>query len=229
MLPEITIGPLTVPTYGKFLIAGGLAFLVIIAIRAKRAGLPATDLYRYTVPLWAIALIGGAAWHALVYQPGEITLQSVLNGQSIIGSIAALVLGAPIAGRVLRIPWLRYTDVIAPGLAAMQAIVKVACFLVGCCYGTACSLPWAIEGRHPVQLYEAGAITFIAGVLWLPWLQRSMGRVTGAYLALYGLERFLAEFIRADSLYSVAGLTPSQILAAVVGCFGGWLLARKRT
>ena len=61
------------------------------------------------------------------------------------------------------------------------------------------------------------------------------GTIGGIYLILYGVMRFLLEFMRGDHTDSIYGLTPSQFIAAVIAIPGGIIvfltartLGRKR-
>ncbi|HLZ73707.1 prolipoprotein diacylglyceryl transferase family protein [Phenylobacterium sp.] len=71
-------------------------------------------------------------------------------------------------------------------------------------YGTRTRLPWAVDlgdgvGRHPVELYESGAMAlFLAAYLWglkvrAPWAMR---RGFYAMCLWYGVQRFAWEFLK---------------------------------
>ena len=54
---------------------------------------------------------------------------------------------------------------LAPSAALGHMFGRLGCFMNGCCYGKACSLPWAVHfpfdhethglGVHPTQIYES--------------------------------------------------------------------------
>ncbi len=141
------------------------------------------------------------------------------------GRIANFV-NAELWGRPTGLPW----GVIFPGEAAQD------------CPGTVPGLC----ARHPSQLYEAGLEGLLLGlVLWLLVRRGALkrpGRVTGIFLAGYGLARFAVEFVRqADQQfitpdnplgYAVhvggAGLSMGQILSLPMIFAGLWLLGRSR-
>jgi phosphatidylglycerol:prolipoprotein diacylglycerol transferase len=81
---------------------------------------------------------------------------------------------------------------------------------------------------HPTPIYETIAVGLIAWWLWRNRDQFRPGILFAWYLVLYGLERFLIEFIRRNSEV-VAGLTAPQleslglIVAGVV-----WILVVRR-
>ena len=56
------------------------------------------------------------------------------------------------------------------------------------------------------------------------------GTIGGIYLILYGVMRFLIEFMRGDHSDSILGLTPSQFIAVAIAIPGGiivYLTARS--
>jgi len=62
----------------------------------------------------------------------------------------------------------RTGDLFAVPLAVGIAIGRIGCFLAGPLDDTSgiqTSLPWAIDSRHPVQLYEIVAMTVLAFAL----------------------------------------------------------------
>jgi phosphatidylglycerol:prolipoprotein diacylglycerol transferase len=115
-----------------------------------------------------------------------------------------------------------------------HALGRVGCVAAGGCYGTACSLPWAVtysnefahtyvgvplhQPMHPTQLYEAATefITFL-GLMWLLKRKKFDGQIILAYLMVYSCVRFILEFFRGDSNGTAFGgwLTTSQLISAI--------------
>ncbi|HTM46300.1 MAG TPA: prolipoprotein diacylglyceryl transferase [Polyangiaceae bacterium] len=114
---------------------------------------------------------------------------------------------------------------------------RLGCFLAGCCFGKPTQLPWGIafpgfspasEAQvsagllaqkhlpslpvHPTQLYEAVSAFAISaiGVLFVQGRKRYDGAVFAAFLAMYGVIRFLLEFLRDDERGGFWGLSTSQ-------------------
>ncbi|MBC7677045.1 MAG: prolipoprotein diacylglyceryl transferase, partial [Rhodoferax sp.] len=101
--------------------------------------------------------------------------------------------------------------------------------------------------RHPSQLYEAVLEGVMLGALlfWLVyrrgWLAYS-GRTTGAFIAGYGVARFIVEFVRQPDAQFVTdgnplglawqaggyGLTMGQLLSVPMVVIGLWFIARAR-
>ncbi|HSM36644.1 MAG TPA: prolipoprotein diacylglyceryl transferase [Longimicrobiales bacterium] len=85
----------------------------------------------------------------------------------------------------------------------------------------------AVLAVHPTQLYEvAGGLAMFA-ILWqLSKRALRPGQLFGAFLVLYGIERFAVEFVRAKGDRFVFGLTTSQIASFAALAVGVWLWTR---
>lgn len=85
----------------------------------------------------------------------------------------------------------------------------------------------ALLAVHPTQLYEIAAALLIFAVLWkVSRPSLAPGRLFGLYLALYGAERFLIEFLRAKDDHLLLGLTTSQGVSLVLIGVAAWLWVR---
>ena len=144
-------------------------------------------------------------------------------------------------------------DVLGPAMALAHAFGRIGCFMQGCCFGKPApnGFPLAVQFPHespaayrypslltdgsapvyPVQLFEsAGNILMCVVLLLLLFRRKYAGMIGGVYLILYGVMRFLLEFMRGDHTDSILGLTPSQFIAVAVAIPGGvivCLAARK--
>jgi len=82
---------------------------------------------------------------------------------------------------------------------------------------------------HPTEIYET--ITMLV-VFWWLWRQRDhplgSGWLTGWYLVLGGLERFLVEFLRAKDDRLLGPFTLAQATSAGLVLVGAYLLNRWR-
>ena len=126
-----------------------------------------------------------------------------------------------------------WADFVAPGLALAQAIGRWGNFFNQEVYGKPSTLPWAItidpqyrlpeysmfSTYHPLFLYECiwnlmnmGLLLYL-GKRLVNWLKN--GDLFLIYLMVYGVGRFMLEFVRLDSS-QVAGINANQTLMAVV-------------
>ena len=189
------------------------------------------------VAAWGfIGAIAGAKISQMVAQgwPFRIPFWAVADpesgGRALLGGIVAGWIGVEVAKWRLGIK--RSTgDLFALALPAGEAIGRIGCFYNGCCYGVECQLPWAVYQhgalRHPAQLYSSAValLTFLALLtVELRGGLRREGDLFRLYLILFGISRFLLEFVRwRESL--VLGLSPMQWLCLdliVLGTAGLW-------
>ena len=135
-------------------------------------------------------------------------------------------------------------DVLGPAMALAHAFGRIGCFMQGCCFGkpapngfllavtfpkgalAAARYPSILtDGSvpvYPVQLFESAGNILMCGVLLLLLVRRKYaGMIGGVYLILYGVMRFLLEFMRGDHTDSILGLTPSQFIAVAVAIPAG--------
>ncbi len=144
-------------------------------------------------------------------------------------------------------------DILGPAMALAHAFGRVSCFMQGCCFGKPApqGFPFAVrfppgsgaaarypsllssgsEPVYPVQLFEsAGNVLMCIILLLLLRKRKYAGTIGGVYLILYGVMRFLIEFMRGDHTDSILGLTPSQFIAVAIAIPGGiivYLTARN--
>jgi phosphatidylglycerol---prolipoprotein diacylglyceryl transferase len=76
----------------------------------------------------------------------------------------------------------------------------------------------AVVPVHPTQLYEIGLAMIMFAILWRLGASRGLrtGQLFAIYLGLYGLERFVIEFVRAKSDRFVFGLSTAQIMSLLL-------------
>jgi phosphatidylglycerol:prolipoprotein diacylglycerol transferase len=251
MLPKlIQIGSFYVPTYGVLVAVAFLTALSIAGKLGRDQGLNRDAIMNLGI-YCALAGIVGAKVFMIVLDPyyrnnpAQVFTLSTLQSAGIWygGFIAALVF-AFVYMRKHHLPFLKTSDVFAPGLAIGHAIGRIGCFAAGCCYGRRTHVPWAViftnpdaNGAplgvplHPTQLYEAGLETLICIVLYqLAKRQHRDGSIIALYLILSGIARFFVEFVRAhDEANPLGGaLTLEQWISIAICLVGLVMLMRKR-
>jgi phosphatidylglycerol:prolipoprotein diacylglycerol transferase len=161
------------------------------------------------------------------------------SGGVILGGIIAAAIVAVIYFRKYKLNAWKICDIAAPSIALGQAIGRIGCFLVGCCYGGTCSAGWAITftdpvahqhtgvplhvGLHPVQLYNSFSNFTIFLLLTFLFTKRKFtGQIFLFYMLFYSVSRFTTEFFRGDiSRISIGGpLSDAQYIAVA-----GFLIA----
>lgn len=133
-------------------------------------------------------------------------------------------------------PW-KLADIVSPFIAIGYSITRIGCFLEGCCYGKASSLPWALRCsvndsllRHPTQLYSLAGSLIIFLVLWLLRNHKQFpGFLFLLYIGLYSIVRFIVEIYR-ESPIVFPWLSFTQLICIISAFFAFgliWLMQLK--
>ncbi len=192
-------------------------------------------------------LIGGRIGSILFYQPGYY-LHDPLSafavwqgGMSFHGGLLGVIGASLVFCRKHRVPILPAADLLALSAPVGLFLGRLANFVNGELWGRPTKLPWAVAfpgdaaqacgqpigeicARHPSQLYEAVLEGVVLGLIVLlgayrrGYLRRP-GRLTGVFLAGYGLIRFGIEFLRQPDVQFVSENNPIG-LAWRIGDFG---------
>jgi len=75
--------------------------------------------------------------------------------------------------------------------------------------------------RHPSQLYQAALEGILLPLILIPvyksaWRRGGVGRVSGLYLGLYAIVRFVSEFFREPEIVHFGWMTQGQMLSLVI-------------
>lgn len=211
--------------------------LVIFAWESRRRGFDRGAM----VQIVAAAVFGGAIGARLsqfIYQgwpasvPASAIVDPATGGRAILGGVIGGWIAVELMKRVMGLRR-RTGDAFALALAGGEAVGRIGCYFNACCYGEACSAPWAVyqhgAWRHPAQIYSAIVAACIFGaLLWFRPRLPTVGSLFRVYLLLFGGTRFLLEFVRyRDSLHF--GLSTMQwfCLELVVVAVVGFVLIRR--
>jgi phosphatidylglycerol:prolipoprotein diacylglycerol transferase len=237
-------------TYAVF---HGLALFVaggVLVFAAVRAGLADRPRLRLQVTCLLLSGIAAAKLFSLFERGAFVSARwELFYGYAYAGGITALVLALPVVVRLLPngLSALALGDLLAPAVGAAVVVMRLGCFLGGCCFGTVSDLPWTVRfpelspawashlnhGRiagtateslpvHPLQLYFALAALAVTVIL-LGWQRRKTydGQLLLLYLALHEPAKAALEGFRAE-----ASLGPPLLSLALGLCAAGVLFAR---
>src|SRR3984885_11644807 len=219
MFPRlIQIGSFSLPTYGVLVAAAFLVALAMASHFAKQRGINGEKVVNLGVYCALMGMLGAKVLMIALdpefrTHPGEIFSLATLQSAGIFfGGLVLAVIFAIFYMRQQGLPVLGTSDLFAPGLAIGHGIGRLGCFAAGCCWGKPTHLPWAVTFTnpdaqsvgvplgvplHPTQLYESFSEFVICGLLFvLAKRAHKPGSIIGSYLALYGIVRFLVEFLR---------------------------------
>lgn len=125
---------------------------------------------------------------------------------------------------------LRIADIAVIPIAIGLGLGRIGNFINQELYGTVTNLPWGImfsgaEGlRHPIQLYDFMLQMVIAGLcFWHLVHTKVAGKTLSLFLMLYGVCRFLLEYIREQNGVFFWGLSEGQWLTLPILVISVWL------
>jgi phosphatidylglycerol---prolipoprotein diacylglyceryl transferase len=242
MLPEISIGPLDLQTFGICFALAFVASASLFGARLRELGKPADWTYEAVFA----ALIGGLVGSRvdfLIQNWDEVSgdlFSNIFSGSGLvffgglIGGAAGVLIWARLRGFI---GW-QLLDTSACPIAIGYAVGRIGCQLSGDGdYGIESDLPWAMaypEGTvptqdevHPTPIYETLAMGLATLLLWRLRDRFAPGVLFGLYLILAGAERFLVELIRRNDSV-VAGLTLAQLYSLALFALGSALVAARR-
>lgn len=239
MLPEISLGPITLQTFGICFALGFLAAGALVARRLVELGKPRDWAYEMVFA----ALIGGliGARIDFIIQNWDSASDDLVG--ALFSGTGLVWLGGVIGGAIAVLLWARWRgflqlaliDMCAPALALGNAIGRVGCQLSGDGdYGVATSMPWGMaypdgavpttEEVHPTPVFETLAMGLIALALWQLRDRVRPGALFALYLVLAGFERLLIEIIRRNDAV-VIGLSQAQLISlAMIAAGTAWLI-----
>jgi len=214
-----------------------LAIAVIVAAIGltkmfKREGYDADSVLDMVIILVLAGILGSRLLYIIAYQWQELltdpaAVLSLKNGLSGLVWYGAVLVDVPLFIWYLRrkgYPLWNVLDMFAPFVALGYAIVRIGCFLNGCCYGkitgSSCGVVFPYVDslvRYPTQLFSS-LINFVLFIIlfWYYPRRRYNGEVFVFYFMGYSFYRFVVEFWR-ESQINFGPFTMGQIIS--IGIF----------
>ena len=218
------IGNFGVPAMGVCILVGAVLAVFLSWLLRRQSSLDWNGEFLDSV-IWAVFLgfVGMKVLYWIVtpdvflsaIKNGEI-LSLITTGMVFYGGLIGGILGIFIVSRRKKKNFFEFSDLMAPCFCVAHAFGRIGCLLVGCCagvepgetvlfgaatYNGACALTYANGHQHlPVPLFVAIFLLVLCVVLILI-LRRAkhLGTVTGWYLVLYAIWRFVIESFRGDA------------------------------
>lgn len=238
--PSVSIGPVTLMTFGLIVAVGVLAGVWVAARRNERFGIPRGETERVAITLVVIGFIGARLlWVATHWSSISSPIDIIAvwdGGLQFTGGFITAILVAPLVTR--KWPKDKRWDLLdgaVLGLAVGQMIGRLGCIAVGEHLGgpTDFFLGWTYTGGvvvegpleegvtyHNAALYEF--LWLIPIILVLVYLDRRKvpaGVMAGTFAVMYGVFRFLTDFVRINDR-TLYGLTGAQYMTIVLTLFG---------
>jgi phosphatidylglycerol---prolipoprotein diacylglyceryl transferase len=217
--PEIdpvafSLGPLQVHWYGLAYLA---SFVLVWSLLRRRSQQPWSPLTRDQIEdlIFYGALgvvIGGRLGYVFLYKFGQFVEDPLWlfrvweGGMSFHGGLLGVLIAVAIYAARFELNFLRLTDMVAPAVPIGLFLGRIANFVGQELWGRPTSAWYGMVfprdplglSRHPSQLYEAflEGIVLFAVLFWFSRQRRPTGAISGLFLLLYGLSRFVVEFVR---------------------------------
>ncbi len=232
------LGSFPVHSYGVMTALAFVFGLWTATLRAKRVNVSGEVIADVTLWLMLGTILGARTVYVVTYWKDEFAGQPLTEIFAIWhGGLVYYggLIGASAAGIIYlhlkKLPLWKIADIIAPSIALGSVFGRIGCLLNGCCYGRACSLPWAISFPadnplhppttpvHPTEIYDA--LLNFALYLFLAWLFRRRkfdGQIFATYLICYAVTRSFVEYFRGDynDAHQHFGLTPAQLVSVPI-------------
>ncbi len=238
MYPDLlTIGPITLHTYGMFVAIGFFVGLMVTAKLGKAEGFNPQQIMDMGFIIILSAIIGSRAMYVLLnasyYTRSPLDILKIWEG--------GLVFSGGVLGVVLTMLWYikrhglplgKAADLWTPAIAIGQGIGRIGCFMAGCCYGRPTDLicgvvfthPHSLASPlnvplHPTQIYSSlsGFVIFLV-VLVLYSKKKFEGQVFLWFLIMHSTARLAIERFRADDRGILLGsnMSMTQLVATLI-------------
>jgi phosphatidylglycerol---prolipoprotein diacylglyceryl transferase len=198
-------------SYSTFYVVAWVVALALGTVVAWRRGLPWWRALVYYLVVLVIGIAGARLldvatdWGAYRDDP-SLAYALGFRGFSLYGGLVVAVVAGIVLARPFNLPLWRVADSAVPAVAVGIVLMRTGCFLNGCCFGTATSLPWGVTfpsgspawayqaatGEsgilgfagfvlpvHPTQIYEMMAAVMFGGVAMCLMLRRRRAPLGG--------------------------------------------------
>lgn len=253
--PEISpiifsIGPVAIRWYSMAYLVGIILGWWLASSRVKKydLGLSKTNCEDVAFAVTLGIILGGRIGYILFYGSGQY-LQNPLEifalwhgGMSFHGGIFGVIIALFVSSRLIKYPFLKLTDLVAPVVPIGIFLGRIANFINDELWGRVTDVAWAVRfprggflPRHPSQIYEAClegiALFVILNLLWKnKWCREHDGVISGAFLLGYSCFRAISEQFREPDVqigFLWGGFTMGQWLSLPITLIGLFLLLRS--
>ncbi len=263
VLFEITFGDNSIFTMSSYRFFGLLAALYLLAaawFTLRRHRLPFVQTAAVLLVTTAAFFVGSRLLFAVLYLPNIVDNPATLVKFKLVnftlhGGLAAALLAWWLVAKILGLSFFRLTDRLAPHAGIAAAVMRLGCFLNGCCFGKVTAVPWGISFPrfslahlaqiyakpvaflfppmpvHPTQLYEMAAALTASLAAWLV-LKKSSKK--GLAAAVFGLTfttgRLIVFFYREFPISSeLSNMVRGPVVYGLaIAFFSTWLYRASR-
>lgn len=228
---------LNIAWYGVIICFGMVLGIAVAWFRSKKMGVNPDFVFDFCLLAFPLAIIGARLYYVAfqweVYADDPIRILYINEGGlAIYGAVLGGVLAALIFAWWKKISFWVISDIAIPSLILGQAIGRWGNFVNQEAFGEVIkneALQFFPYGVYIEDLGEWHQATFFYESLWcfvvfgalllISRKEKTPGVLLSVYCMLYGLERFVVEQFRTDSLM-IGPLRVSQVLSAVIVAVG---------
>ncbi len=245
----LSVGPITLHTYGLMVASGFMLGIFLTARLAKKEGIDPQKVY--DISFWIIlsAIIGARLFYIIVnldfFLENPVDIFKLWRGGLVFyGGLIGASIAVIVCAKRYDLKLWQFADIATPGLALGHAVGRVGCVFAGCCYGKATDVAWAITFHnadslapvgvplHPTQLYSVGnELLLFALLMAMRKYKKFDGQLWWTWVTLYAVGRSVIENYRGDprGLWFDGMISTSQIIAILAVLITmGFFLASKR-
>ncbi len=235
----VNLGFLEIRWYGLLYIVGfvvGYIFLKKLFVQ-KKVFLKKDEYENLLFQIMLGVVIGGRLGYVLFYKLSYY-LYHPLNifavwegGMSFHGGAVGVIIAGLLFSKKHNYNFYRLADPTMPLVAVGLGLGRIGNFINAELYGRVTTLPWGMvfpnsdgQPRHPSQIYEAFLEGFLLFMITFIILKKTNkpGLVFWSFIGLYGLFRFLVEFVREPDEhlgFLIGFMTMGQILSSIMFIF----------
>ena len=245
------IGPLAVRWYGMMYLLGFVGGYLVMRQVARFRCLPISKELISDLLFYAVlgVILGGRLGYTLLYNPSYYLSRPLEifyvweGGMSFHGGLLGVLIVLLLFCKKHDLSLLVVADLAAVAVPIGLGFGRIGNFINAELWGRVTDVPWGVvfpgggtAPRHPSQLYEAlleGVVLFVI-IYSLHRLKVKTGVPGFCFLALYGLFRFLIEFVRQPDAhlgFLWGGATMGQLLSLpmlLAGCVGMLILFKGK-
>lgn len=227
MLPVISIFEIQISTYWMAMALGFVAMLLLMLRRREIFSLNKAKAAVFTVLLMTSGLLGCKLLYVAENMQDVVENGFKLGGFSFFGAVFLIPLLMMAFSKIFHMTPQQSLDASAPCVALMVGIIRVGCFLNGCCGGHQV-IAFGQTMYWPTQAIESiGDIIIVLFLLGLEEKQSRKGNLYPIFMLCYGLLRFAVEFLR-DTPKDWVGLSHGQWFAVISVGIGIFSLLNSR-
>lgn len=207
------------PKFLLFLAIGTLAMLCPLLICGTWYKM---RLYKCVIVAFLLTVVGSAGTYLL----GFIENQYRFGSRSFYGAVFLIPIVFLFVAKLLRITYVQLMDISAPAVCIMLVLMKVLCFMDGCCAGRILFVTASgVAVSFPSQIAEmANALIISVALMLLAYKKPKRGDIFPLYMVIYGATRFILNLFRENQTDFLFGMAPGNVwsmLSIIIGI--AWL------